>query len=708
MTTTPLDLILAPESIAVLGANNNPVKMGSVQMLNLLHSGFAGQVLPVHPREKTVCGRKAYPGVSDLPFAPDLVMMVIPPAGVAEMMDAFGRLGTRHAVIVSAGFKETGVDGAVLESELLAVAEKYGMRFLGPNCMGVINSHHPMNLSAGCMLDPPGHLGIATQSGTYTAQVPAWMHQRGIRISKSISIGNEADIDLVDCLEYLGQDSQTRAIGLYIECIRRADRFLEVARRVSRHKPIVAQYVGGTESGARSGASHTGAMAGPDYIYDGLFAQAGVIRVNTIEEVFRTGHTLAVQPPARGRRIAVLTNSGGPGTAMASTLDARGMTVPELPGPVRRRLEALLPGYASSKNPVDLTFHTDMTHLVEDFPRILLEADGIDGLLIHGIIDTGWAEMAYPLFRSLLDVTLEDFRAMLTVNLLPLIEMARQSGKPVLVSSFFGREDQALCTFQEAGIPCFDSPEKAAAAMADLYRNHCIRTRAVDGAVSEMPVPEAAREIMAGIGADGADEFTAKALIQAYGISTCNERRVHGMDAAVAAAADLGYPVAVKGCAPRIAHKSEHGLVHLNLADGDQVRDACRAIDRVIPGCPVLVCEMLRGDRELMAGMTRPDGFGPCILFGLGGIFTEAFRDVSVRLAPFGPIEASAMIRSIRSHRLLNDFRGRPAADMEILADLLVRLGNLACHFPQIREIDLNPIILCDGYPRVADALLVM
>lgn len=708
MLTTPLDLILDPDSIAFLGANNNPAKMGTMQLLNLLHSGFTGKVLPVHPREETVCGRQAYPGVQDLPFAPDLVMMVIPPAAVPEMMDRFGQLGTRHAVIVSAGFKEAGRGGAALEADLLAVAEKHGMRFLGPNCMGVINPFCPLNLSAGSMLDPPGHLGIATQSGTYTAQVLPWMHQRGIRISKSISVGNEADIDLVDCLEYLGQDSQTRAIGLYVECIRRADRFLDVARRISRHKPIVAQYVGGTESGARSGASHTGAMAGPDYIYDGLFAQAGVIRVNTIEEVFRNGYALAVQPPVRGRRIAVLTNSGGPGTAMASTLDARGMAVPELPGPVRSRLDRLLPGFASSKNPVDLTFHTDMTHLVEDFPRILLEAEEIDGLLIHGIIDTGWAENAYPLFRSLVDVTLEAFRAMLTANLTPLIGMARQSGKPVLVSSFFGREDQALCTFQEAGIPCFDSPEKAAGAMADLYRSHCIQTRTLDGPLPEMPVPEAAREIMAGIGPGGADEFTAKSLMRAYGISTCNERRVRGMDAAVAAAADLGYPVAVKGCTPRVAHKSESGLVHLNLTDEEQVRKACLAIDRVFPGCPVLVCEMLCGDRELMAGMTRPEGFPPCILFGLGGIFTEVLQDVSVRLAPFGPVEADRMIHAIRSSGLLKDFRGRPAAHMAALADLLVRLGNLACHFPQIREIDLNPIILCDGYPRVADALMVV
>ena len=708
MTSNPLATILAPRSIAVLGAGNNPAKMGSVQLLNLLHSGFSGQVLPVHPREKIVCGLKAYADAADLPFAPDLVMMVIPPSAVPGAMEAFGRLGTRHGVIISAGFKETGQDGVALEQTLLAVAAEYGMRFLGPNCMGGINPYHPLNLTAGPIQGPPGHLGIVTQSGTYTAQVLAWMHQRGIRISKSISVGNEADIDLVDGLEYLGDDDQTRAVGLYIESLRRPDRFLEAARRISRRKPIVAQYVGGTEAGARSGASHTGALAGPDYICDGLFAQAGVIRVRTIEEVFRIGHTLAVQPPARGRRTAILTNSGGPGTAMATTLDQLDMAVPELSDKVRARLEDLLPGHASSRNPVDLTFHTDMTHLVEDFPRILLDADEIDGLIIHGIMDTGWADMAHPLFEAQFGMSLEDFRAMLNVNVGPLIEMAKQSGKPVLVSSFFGREDQALCALHDAGIPSFDSPEKAAVAMACLYRNHRIQTRSLDGPLPLPDLPGEASAIMDGIGPKGFDEFTAKALLRAAGIPTCQERLADSIDAAVVAAGDLGYPVAVKGCSPDVAHKSEHGLVHLNLTCRDAVQNACRAIHRVAPGCPLLVCEMLEGDRELMAGVTRPEGFPPCVLFGLGGVFTEALNDVAVRLTPLGPVEARAMIGSLRSRDLLGDFRGRKAVDMDAMVDLLVRLGQLAVALPRIREIDLNPILICDGQPRVVDALMVL
>ena len=708
VSPSPLNTIMAPGTIAFLGANNNPLKMGSMQLMNLLHCGFRGEVFPVHPREETVLGKKAYPRIEALPCAPDLAMLVIPPAGVPAMVEALGRLGTRHAVIISAGFKEIGKSGADLEAELLEAAARYGLRFLGPNCMGIINPHNSLNISVGPGLDEPGGLGIATQSGTYTAQILEWMRQRGVRIAKSISVGNEADIDLVDCLEYLGQDPETRAIGLYIECIRRPERFLTVARRISRHKPIVAQYVGGTESGARSGASHTGAMAGPDHIYNGLFEQAGVIRVETIEEVFRYGHALAVQPAPAGPRMAVLTNSGGPGTAMASTLDTRGLGVPEFSGPLREKIDALLPDQGSSRNPVDLTFHTDSDRLARDLPEILLASDEIDGLLIHGIVDTGWAERVHPMFNTQFDISLEDIHRMLEADLSSLVDMTARIGKPVMASTFFGRKDRALCRLQEAGIPTFDSPEKAAVAMACLYRSGRIRTRPRDVADSRPPVPEAAGEIMMRADAEGMDEFSAKAVLRAYGIDTCRERLTGSETEARAAAGELGYPVAVKGCDPTLTHKSEQGLVFLNLTDAEQVGEACRRIRSVQTDCPLLVCEMLGGDREVMAGMTRPPGFPPCVLFGLGGIYAEAMADAAVRLAPFDKSEALAMVNSLKASAILGPVRGREPVNTDALADLLVRLGHLALDFPRIQEIDLNPVIICNGIPRVADALFVL
>jgi len=310
MKDNPVHALMNPASIAIVGASNNFSTMGTLQCMNLITCGFPGEVLPVHPKDTIVLGKQAYRSISDLPYAPDLGVLVVPTRLVPEMFEAFGALGTRSVVIVTAGFRETGEEGRKLEMTLLETARKYSMRFLGPNCLGIVNTHLPLNITVGPIKDFKGKLGLASQSGTYIAQVVSYLHRNGIAMSKAISVGNEVDIDLTDCLEYLGQDETTKAIGLYIEGIKDASRFLKVARSVSKMKPIVAQYVGGTEAGARSGSSHTGSMAGPLHLYEALFEQAGIISVDTIEEVYKIGWALATQPPLKGRRIAVLTNSG--------------------------------------------------------------------------------------------------------------------------------------------------------------------------------------------------------------------------------------------------------------------------------------------------------------------------------------------------------------------------------------------------------------
>ena len=706
MESNPLQAITAPGSIGFVGASGNPTKMGTMQLLNLLYSGYPGPVLPVHPRETEIFGLPTYRQIADLPVAPDMFMLVVPTRLIPDMVEAFGRLGTRRGVIVSAGFKETGAAGAALEDRLAEIAQRYAIRFLGPNCMGVINTRCPLNLTAAPVQAPFGGLSLVSQSGTYITQTLGYLKARGIGINQAISVGNETTIDLVDCLEHLGEDPHTRAIGLYIEGIRRPEKFLAAARRISRHKPIVAQYVGGTAAGARSGASHTGSMAGPDPVYDGLFAQAGVIRVATVEALFQIGHSLASQPPPRGRRIAVLTNSGGPGTAMASRLDAEGLTVPELSAGLQKQLRAHLPGHASVHNPVDLTFHTDMTQLAETLPQLLMAADEIDGLLIHGIMDTGWAEMVFPVFEKFFGASLEDFRKMLTVRLEALVAMPAAFGKPLLISSFFGREDQALRTFHANAIPTFDAPEKAAQAMAMLWRWSQIRCRPLpeppDG-----PLPTAAIDRLADAGT-AIDEYDAKQILAACGIPTVRERRVETVGDALAAAAEIGFPVAVKGCRAALAHKTEAGLVHLGLTDAGRVAAAARAIQQRHPGIRLLVSEMLDSRREVIAGIARPPGFPPCVLYGLGGIMAEALGDRAVRLTPLDHGDALALLDAIRGRQVLGAWRAMPAVDRDALADILVRLGQLARHCPQLKEIDLNPILFTDGKPRVADALMVV
>ncbi len=699
--------ILNPSSIAIVGASNNFMKMGTIQCLNLINSGFPGDVLPVNPQEEIVLGRKAYPAIGELPYAPDLAILVVPSGLIPEMLEDFGSIGTRHAVVITAGFKETGEEGRDLENRVVEIAKRHRIRFLGPNCLGIINTQLPLNITVMPVKHRDGKLGLASQSGTYVAQTLSYLQRNGIAISKAISVGNEANIDIVDCLEYLGEDESTKAIALYIEGIRRADRFLEVAREISRKKPIVAQYVGGTEAGARSGSSHTGAMAGPDYVYEGLFEQAGVIRVDTIEEVYKIGWTLASQPPLRGSRIAVLTNSGGPGTAIANTCNREGLEVPEFSKGVQKEISHYLAGHASARNPVDLTFHIDMDALTEKIPQILFNADDIDGVIVHGIMDTGFFNDVYPIIGKFLDVSEEDFLKMWETNLDKLVDMPFSHRKPLVMSSFFGTEDHAVRVFHEKGIPVLDAPEKAARAMAALYKHSMIRKRPPFQPPREAAIPDDARRIMESWEGRALDEYRAKAVLRAYGIRTTRESLVETLEEAILRAGEIGYPVVLKACAPDILHKTEEGLVHLGIETEEGLEEAFHDIRGKRSDVPVLVSEMLDGDREFMAGMSYFPGFPPCIMFGIGGVFTETLRDNAIRLAPLGEDDAFSMLESLSSRELLGPYRGMKAVDRNVLASTLVALGQLALHFPEIGEIDLNPIIIVEGTPTVVDALFV-
>lgn len=704
----PIESLMNPRSVAFVGASNKFTTMGTIQCMNLITNGFPGEVLPVHPTEKIVLGKKAYRAIADLPYAPDLAVLVVPTRLVPEMLDEFGKLGTRHMVIVTAGFRETGSLGGSVEKALQERARHHGMRFLGPNCLGLVNTHLPLNITVGPIQDYRGRLGLASQSGTYIAQVMTYLHKNGIAISKAISVGNEADINIIDCIEYLGADEHTKAIGLYIEGIRDATRFLEVASRVSRHKPIVAQYVGGTDAGARSGSSHTGAMAGPAHLSEALFEQAGIITVETIEEVYKVGWALATQPPLKGRRIAVLTNSGGPGTAIAHTCEQQGLEVPEFSDEIKDKVGAFLPGHASARNPIDLTFHIDMKALTEEIPRILFSSEEVDGIVVHGIMDTGFMEMLHPAVRQFVDISREDLIKMVSITMDELVSMPGSYGKPLLISSFFGKEDHCIQTFHEHSIPTFDSPEKAARAMGAMLRHLRIRQRPADAAPVNGSVPGDALRIMDSAVGSGFDEFLAKELLRAYGIRTSREILAHDLSQVCSAARTIGYPVVLKTCSAAIAHKTELGLVHLNITDEDSLKDAYHSLRSREKEAPVLVAEMLKGDRELMAGITRHPAFPPCVVFGLGGVLTEALDDISIRLAPLAPHDALEMMDGISAASILNDYRGMKPVNRQSLADLLMALGQLAIHFPQIREIDLNPIIVVEGQAVVADALMVM
>ncbi len=713
MSENPLRLLMNPKSVAVAGASNTPTKMGSIQTLSLLKDGYQGKVYFLHPKDKTIFGMPAYPSPKDLPEVPDLAFLVVPINVALTLLEEFGQIGTKRAIVVTAGFKETGEEGANLEKQLNEVAARYGIRFVGPNCLGVINSQICLNTTVYPFPPVDGLLGLASQSGTYVTQILPLSRRRGIKFSKAISLGNEANIDIADALEYLGEDEQTKAVILYIEGIRNGTKFLNIAREVSKRKPVLAQYVGGTVSGARAGMSHTGAMAGPDFLYDGMFKQAGIIRVGSIEELYDHGWTLATQPIPKGNRVAVMTNSGGPSSSISYTCDLVGLTVPRYSKKLQEQIRPYLQPHAASSNPVDLTFDTSMKNLAITIPEIILKSGEVDAMISHGIMHSGFLREIYSHAVDFLgDMSFEQFLEMAEPVLEETFEIPRRYNVPHLISTFFGQEDYYTIGFQKHNIPVFHSPEKAARAMGALYHYSLIKKRKPGKRAALPKISPRAINILRQARQNGQkalDEHAAKKLLAAYGVPVVKEILTESLKEALAAAAKIGYPVALKACHWEIMHKSGKGLIALNVENANALKNAFIDIRRAAGFfTPVLVQQMLSSGREFLAGMTRFAGFGPAVVFGTGGVLTEALRDTTLRVAPLTDADTLEMLTDIRAKVLLEKFRGMPAVDKDKLGKILQAIGNIALLHLEIAEIDLNPIIIDRARPVVADALIVL
>lgn len=713
MSENPLHLLMNPRSIAVAGAGNNFMKMGTLNALSIVKDSFPGRLYPVHPREKTVLGLPAFATVADLPETPDLAVLIVPADQALVLMDEFGKRGTRRAIVISAGFRETGPEGVLKERALVETARRHSMRFVGPNCMGILNTGLPLNTTVAAMDPAPGKLGFASQSGTYVAQVLPYLQRRGIRFSKALSVGNEADITLADVLEYLGEDEQTKAISLYVEGIGDVERFLAVARKITPCKPVIAQYIGGSEAGARAGKSHTGAMAGPDYLYEGLFRQAGIIRVHSVEDLYGIGWALASQPPIRGTRIGIVTNSGGPGSAVAHTCETGGFTMPRFSDALQEKIRPLIPPHAPCINPVDVTFMMDINLITDTIPEMLMKSGEVDGIVLHGAMRSGFIAAVYPHLKELInDAPLESILGSLGGGISNAVRLPFTHGIPMAVSSFFGCEDDYSKMYMDSGVPVFDSPEKAAHAMNALLRHYHIRNRAPhrDPALpAECP---AARRVLAEARAKGRtslDEHAAKTLLAAYGVSVTAEKLVDTAEGAAAAADTLGYPVVLKACDAEILHKTEKGLVFLNLRSRGEAAAAFTTLqERAGRQTGAVIYKMVMGERELIAGMTRHPGFGPCVVFGLGGIYTEALRDLSFRVAPLSERDAREMQDEIRASKVLGEFRRMPAVNRDALTAVLMALSAIAVLHPEVAEIDINPLLVSGSNPVAVDALVVL
>lgn len=689
---TTLAPFFAPRSIAVVGASDDPTSLGGVLWANLAASGFGGGLYPVNLHRRSVQGAPAYPDLASCPGDADLVVVCTPAGTVPSVVEQAGRAGARAVCVISAGFAEAGPQGRDRERHLVATARRYGMRLVGPNCMGLVRGRTPgrFNATFSPVFPPAGRLSFVSQSGALGLAALALLDAPALGIDEFVSVGNSADVSATDVLLYWGQDPGTDVIVGYLESVPDPRTFARVARHVSRSKPIVAVKAGRTAAGARAASSHTAALAAGDTAVEALFRQAGIIRADTLEELFDVATLLASQPVPPGRRVAVLTNGGGPGILVADACQRAGLLVPELSAPTQEQLRRLLPAGAAVTNPVDMVASSTARHYGQSL-RILAGADEIDTLIVIFVP---------PFLTRAEDVAGEIAGA--------LADLGRS--KPVVASFMSSEAPPAALT--AAGVPSFSHPERAAQALGRVatwaeWRQRppgtLLRPAGVDRAAARRIVDRARPA------ADGwLDAAETRALLAAYGVPITPSRTVCGPEEAAQAAAELGCPVVVKLAAP--IHKTDVGGVRLGLAGPEEAAAAVRDIRARLAragaaryGETFLVQREISGGIEMLVGLTQDPAFGPLLAVGLGGTLVEYLDDVSVRMTPLTDRDVDEMLRSLRCYRLLTGYRGAPPADIEALKLVLYRLSAMAEDLPELAELDLNPLFVTEHGATAAD-----
>ncbi|GIJ71505.1 bifunctional acetate--CoA ligase family protein/GNAT family N-acetyltransferase [Virgisporangium ochraceum] len=670
--------LLAPRSVAVVGAGRQPGGIGHEVLRALLAGGFTGPVYPVNPRAERIAGLPAYPSVAAVADPVDLAVIAVPAGQVRDVVAECAASGVGGAVILTAGLAETGGEGAAAQAEIVRLARAHGLRLVGPNCLGVVNTDPAVRLSAtfAPSLPPAGGLAIASQSGAVGVAILESAARTGTGVSSFVSLGNKADISGNDLLAYWYDDPATKAVALYLESFGNPRRFAWTARALARRKPVLAVKSGRSSGGRRAGLSHTAAAAAPDVAVDTLFAQAGVIRTDTLGELLDAARMLTDQPLPGGNRLAVIGNAGGLNILAADAAEAAGLTVPELSAGVRQRLHAAAPTAAGTGNPVDLG--------AEATPAAL--ATSIAALAASGEVDAVVA--SFVATRS------NDITGALAALAAAIDDAAEL---PVAVAVVGASQPPTVIGSRRA--PVFPLPEEAVRALGHAARYAAWRREPLGHRpqLSDVDAHRARSIVDAALAAGGGwqDAETARDLLGCYGIPVVRTTMARSADEAVAAAAATGYPVVVKAAAPDLVHKSDLGAVWLNLPDAAAVRDAYTAVGLALrqPAPDVVVQTMADAGAELVAGVVHDRLFGSLVMLGLGGVHTDLLGDRAFRLLPVTDADAAAMWRSLRGAPLLTGYRGVAPADTAALEDLLLRVGRLAEDLPEVAELDLNPVL---------------
>jgi len=693
-----LDCIFSPHTVAVIGASTTPGKVGHDIFLNILRGGYTGTLYPVNPSARSILSVRAYPAVAEIPDEVELAIIILPPVAALEAVKESVAGRVKGIVIVSAGFKEVGGKGVEIEQQIVSICREAGVRLVGPNCLGVINPLPSVKLNASFSprMPAPGKISFISQSGALCTSVLDFAADRDFGFSKFISIGNKADVDELDLLEYLHEDIDTEVIMIYLEELRRGPEFIEAVKEITsgrRRTPVLVIKSGRTSAGARAAASHTGALAGSEAVYESIFEQSGIIRANSINELFDFASaftyktTTALGKISRklpeGNRVAIVTNAGGPGIVATDMTISSGLELAQFQPHTVEQLAENLPSTANLHNPVDVIGDATQDRYEHALTSVLKD-EGVDGALV--ILTPQSMTNALAIAKSI-------------------VRVARGSRKPMLCC-FMGVIDvsEGVKYLQEHGYPVFRFPEDAAKSFGALYQYSRWLNREALKPYKLDHDTRAAKKIVSETLAAGKTylgELGGLDLLKCYGFKVLPTELARTPQEAEDIAERIGFPVVLKIVSDQIIHKSDAGGVLVKLQDRHEVTEGFQKIveraraynaEATIEG--VLVQQMAPKGEEVIFGMNRYPIFGPLLMFGMGGIFVEVFQDVRFSLAPIRREEAVRMIHGIKGFKLLNGFRGRPRADIETLEKLLVSLSDMAVNHPEIIEMDLNPLLV--------------
>jgi acetate---CoA ligase (ADP-forming) len=701
-TVASLRPLLEPASVAVIGASRNPTSLGRRVLGALVAGGFNGPIYPVNPQARELDGRACYASLSDIPRGVDLAVVAVPRSLVLDVVDQCAAAAVKSLVVITAGFAEGGEEGRALQQQLVEKVRGHGLRMVGPNCMGLLNANTRLNASFSPIMPPPGRVAFSSQSGALGMAILGLATERGVGLSTFVSVGNKADVSGNDLLQYWEADPRTSVMLLYLESFGNPRRFARLARRIGRRKPIVVVKSGRTAAGSRAAGSHTAALAASDTAVDALFHQSGVIRADTIDEMFDIAVCLDAQPLPAGRRVAIVTNAGGPGILAVDACEAAGLSVVPFDEATRARLREFLPAEASLGNPIDMIASAGPAEYRRAIEVALTAGDTDALIVIFTPVDPGSSAE-----------TLEAIRAGIAAG-----RAAGATHKPILSCLMAGSGRPQPLTIGDERVPAFAFPENAARALAKVttYAEWRRQAPGLLWSFDDIRV-EDARAVCRAIGPGPEERWLTgdetRIVLGAFGLPMAAGTIAHSADEAAALARVLGFAVVAKLASRRVQHKTDAGGVRLNLTSEPQVRRAFTEImtagRRVTAAADidgVLIQAMIEGGVETMIGVAEDPLFGPLVGFGLGGIHVEVLGDVGFRVAPLTDRDADELLKGIRGRRLLDGYRGQPPGDLEALRELLLRVSRLAVEVPEIVELDLNPVIaLAPGHGcRIVDA----